>query len=59
MIAAISDGILLSDILAYTFVDINAGQSLDTYDNENIKNSPSIVSALLRKAWFDTTRFVK
>lgn len=59
IITAISDGISFSDILKYKFVDINTEESLDLYDDENIKKSPSLVAALLRKAWFDTSRFIK
>ena len=59
LIAAISEGISLSDVLGYNFVDIDTGQELSLLNNENVKKSPSIVAALLRKAWFDTTRFVK
>ena len=59
IITAISDGISFSDILNYKFVDINTEESLDLYDDENIKKSPSLVAALLRKAWFDTSRFIK
>ena len=59
IITAISDGISFSDILKYKFVDINTEESLDLYDDENIRKSPSLVAALLRKAWFDTSRFIK
>jgi len=59
LIAAISEVISLPDILQHNIVDINANQHLHLFDDENIKTSPSLAAALLRKAWFDTTRFIQ
>jgi len=59
LIAAISEGISLPDILQHNIVDINTNQHLHLFDDENIKTSPTLAAALLRKAWFDTTRFIQ
>ena len=54
-----SDGVQLSETLKFKFVDISADENLNIYNNENILNTSSVASALLRKAWFDTTRYIE